>query len=252
MGSDSMVFYRSFYEAAMLLQKKDRFMLYEAIFNYQFSDEIPSLPQHIAAYWLLIKPQIDSNIKKRENGKLGKSFGKLGGRPKENNPIGDNENNPIGDIEENPYGENKITPNANANVNANVNENTNENIKDTLVTLPVTTEHIEKAITPYKQIVDEYNKRCKGLPKVVTISEPRKKAIKSALSQYTIEQLYAVFDKTQGSPFLLGESSKWQANFDWLIKSANIAKVLDGNYDRRVATASEIKEWDGVESPWKV
>ena len=34
--------------------------------------------------------------------------------------------------------------------------------------------------------------------------------------------------------FLKGKNnSDWQANFDWLIKDANMAKVLDGNYDNR-------------------
>ena len=41
-------------------------------------------------------------------------------------------------------------------------------------------------------------------------------------------------EKAQSSDFLRGKNARnWTANFDWMIKDANIAKILDGNYDNK-------------------
>ena len=41
-----------------------------------------------------------------------------------------------------------------------------------------------------------------------------------------------MFRKAENSNFLKGANNRnWSANFDWLMKDANFAKVLDGNYD---------------------
>ena len=51
---------------------------------------------------------------------------------------------------------------------------------------------------------------------------------------YTLEHFQTVFTKAEASSFLKGQNDRnWNANFDWLIKDANMAKVLDGNYDEK-------------------
>lgn len=83
----------------------------------------------------------------------------------------------------------------------------------------------------YQQVVDMYNNTCVSLPAVHTLSEARKKAIKARLSSYTLEDAAKVFINAEKSSFLKGANSrKWIANFDWLLKDANFAKTLDGNY----------------------
>ena len=43
-----------------------------------------------------------------------------------------------------------------------------------------------------------------------------------------------MFSRAETSQFLKGKNARnWQANFDWLIKDNNFAKVLDGNYDNK-------------------
>lgn len=43
-----------------------------------------------------------------------------------------------------------------------------------------------------------------------------------------------LFEKAEASDFLKGSNDRnWTATFDWLIKDANMAKVIDGNYDNR-------------------
>ena len=78
-----------------------------------------------------------------------------------------------------------------------------------------------------------YNSICISLPTVTVLSESRKKAIKARFaSGYTDEDFQKLFTMAEGSAFLKGKNARnWQANFDWLIKDANMAKVLDGNYN---------------------
>ena len=88
---------------------------------------------------------------------------------------------------------------------------------------------------PYGQVQNLYNSICKSLPACKSLSSARKKAIKARFnSGRTLADFEEVFRKTEASSFLTGGNDRnWQANFDWLIKDANMAKVLDGNYDER-------------------
>ncbi len=91
-----------------------------------------------------------------------------------------------------------------------------------------------KSITiPYEEIKNLYNSICVSFPKCTNVSEARKKAIKARFSSgYTLEDFELLFNKAESSPFLKGQNNRnWTAKFDWLIKDANMAKVLDGNYD---------------------
>ena len=89
----------------------------------------------------------------------------------------------------------------------------------------------------YEAIKDTFNSLCPSLSSVKAMSEARKKAIRARLNSYTIEDIYEAFRKAEASEFLKGKNSRnWQANFDWIIKDANMAKILDGNYDNKNKT----------------
>ena len=46
-----------------------------------------------------------------------------------------------------------------------------------------------------------------------------------------MDDLKRAFEAMEQSEFLKGNnSSDWSANFDWVMKDSNLAKVLDGNY----------------------
>lgn len=86
----------------------------------------------------------------------------------------------------------------------------------------------------YQQIADMYNDTCVSFPRLTTLSDARKKAIKARLKVYTLDDFKRLFEKAEASSFLKGGNDRnWSANFDWLIKDSNMAKVLDGNYDNR-------------------
>jgi hypothetical protein len=110
MGRESIVFYKSFYDAIKGLNYETQSKIYNAIFAYQFDGIESELDGVEKAVFTLIKPQLDANNTKYENGCKGKEYGKLGGRPKKETP-----KKPL----ENP----KQTPNDNENENVNDNEN---------------------------------------------------------------------------------------------------------------------------------
>ena len=93
----------------------------------------------------------------------------------------------------------------------------------------------------YQGVIDLFHEICVSYPKVRSLSDARKKAIKARLKQYTMDELREVFENAENSDFLKGNNNKnWSANFDWLMSDRNIAKVLDGNYGKTLATAKAV------------
>ena len=86
------------------------------------------------------------------------------------------------------------------------------------------------------KIAQEYDLSGKQLK----IDDKRKKAIKNLFKEYSVEELLQAIDKIHISKFMQGDNkNKWQVTFDWLIKKANLLKVLEGNYNDKINT--EIK-----------
>lgn len=84
-------------------------------------------------------------------------------------------------------------------------------------------------------IVDAYHSTCVSFPKVRTLTENRKKALNARLrTGYTLEDFQRLFEMAERSDFLKGKNNRnWSADFDWLIKDANMAKVLEGKYENK-------------------
>jgi hypothetical protein len=70
---DSMIIYRSFYEAIKELPEKEQAILWNAVFSYGLDFITPELFGICKTVFTLIKPQLDANIKRYENGKKPKS-----------------------------------------------------------------------------------------------------------------------------------------------------------------------------------
>jgi predicted phage replisome organizer len=81
-----------------------------------------------------------------------------------------------------------------------------------------------------QSVVDLYHSICVSFPSVRSLSDARKKAVKARLKTYSLDDFKTVFEKAEASSFLKGVDGGWQASFDWLIKEANMLKVLEGNY----------------------
>ncbi|WP_278625621.1 hypothetical protein [[Clostridium] symbiosum] len=109
--------------------------------------------------------------------------------------------------------------------------NINENRKSISNDIPEKMDFSEQ----YTTIQDLYNSVCGSYPRLVKLSEARKKAIRARLNTgYTVDDFRRLFKTAEQSDFLKGKNNRnWRATFDWLISDANMAKVLDGNYENR-------------------
>lgn len=87
----------------------------------------------------------------------------------------------------------------------------------------------------YATIRELYNSVCGSYPRLVKMSDARKKAINARLKTgYTLDDFRKLFEKAEASDFMKGANKRnWSATFDWMICDSNMAKVLDGNYDPR-------------------
>ena len=128
---ESMVFYRSFWEAIKELDQETQLKVYDAIFEYALNLNEIQLEGVAKTVFTLIKPQLDANLQRYQNGKKGAEhgvqgaeYGVQGGRPpKEENPEEPPKNPPMEGSEKPP----KNPPNVNVNVNDNDNGNGNGN-----------------------------------------------------------------------------------------------------------------------------
>lgn len=119
------------------------------------------------------------------------------------------------------------------NEKENENDNENENERNEDVTYNVTPTLREEKVTS-KEIVSLYHELCPSLPKVRKMTQKRASAINARLKTYGIEEIKECFNKAEKSRFLKGGNDRnWNADFDWLMKESNMAKVLEGKYDDR-------------------
>lgn len=90
----------------------------------------------------------------------------------------------------------------------------------------------KNASVPYQRIVDAYNQNCGSLPKATKLTEKRKRAIRTCMAQgFTADEICEAFHKAASTPFLTGENDRfWRANFDFIIKTDNLQKILEGAY----------------------
>lgn len=86
---------------------------------------------------------------------------------------------------------------------------------------------------PYEAIKTCYHDHCPSYPRIRKLSANRKKAIAARWKEYkaNLATFIELFDMAEASPFLKGQNSRnWSADFDWLMNSDNMAKVLEGKY----------------------
>lgn len=97
----------------------------------------------------------------------------------------------------------------------------------------------------YDEIKLKFNSVCTKYKPIRTLSEKRKKAIRKILKDFTLGELFLVFEKAENSDFMTGNNNRgWHAQFDWIIEENRFIKILEGNYDNRGKRTrmDEIKE----------
>ena len=111
---DSMIFYRSFYEALRDFDGETKAVLYDAIFEFGLNRTEPVLTGIAKTVFTLIRPQLEANLRKFDNGTKG-------GRP----PLDEPNDNQTETKEEPNTNQTQTKSEANVNANANANENVN-------------------------------------------------------------------------------------------------------------------------------
>lgn len=127
---DSVVFYRSFYDAIKNIPEADQLKVYTAIMEYAMNDVQPEIDGIALAIFLLVKPQIDANNKRYENGK----------KPKVKQAVSKSEARCKQNISK-----------SEANVNVKENEKENVNVKENDKTYSCVFEELWKAYPRKKE-----------------------------------------------------------------------------------------------------
>ena len=130
---DSLIFYRSFYEAIKELPKENQWEIYNSIFSFGLDFKEEKLTWISKTIFTLIKPQLEANIKKYKNWKKSKTEAK--------------------------QKQNRSKTQGNVNVNVNVKDNVKENVKDNVkdnVKIKYWT-HVELSKTQYTVLTNKYD-----------------------------------------------------------------------------------------------
>ena len=131
MAKDSFIFYRSFYDSIKKLKKNDQLTIYSHICKYALGEKVEELEGVPSAIFDLIKPQIDANLTRYENGKKG-------GRPVTKTKPNENqtETKAKRNVNVNVNGNENVNVNGNGNVNVNAVNGTETTTTTTAPTLP--------------------------------------------------------------------------------------------------------------------
>lgn len=89
---------------------------------------------------------------------------------------------------------------------------------------------------PHQEIVDAYHLGCPTLPKVKLLTDNRKQALRIIWRLKPLHQdinfWIRYFTYCGSLQFLTGRNDRqWTADFDWLIKTTNFAKVVEKKYE---------------------
>ena len=107
---------------------------------------------------------------------------------------------------------------------------------------------IRAPAVPYAAIMENYNAICVSLTPIKVMSDKRKQEAKTRFRREfhgQMGEVCAFFRKVEASDFLCGRNGRgWSANFDWLMKSTNAIKVLEGTYDNKKPRAPDIPQMD--------
>lgn len=200
---DSFIFYRSFFECLTCFDDQTRLAVYDALTQYALNGIEPELSGSAKGIFKLIKPQIDANNRRFENGMKG-------GRPKNQT-----------ETKQKPK-ENQTKTEVKPNVNVNV--NVNDNVKNNIVGKP----DYESEI---KQIVDYLNQKSQSSFKPKT-DTTRKSIIARLKEGYTVDDFKRVIDAkvkdwsdSSMREYLRPQTLFRPANFEAYLNEANRPEV---------------------------
>lgn len=237
MERETFIFYRSFRDAFNALDKDVRLRMYEAVINYGLDLVEPHFEGIEKVLWTFIRPQLEANNKRFENGcKGGAPMGNQNARKQPKNNRETTKKQPRN---------NQKQPNNNNNNNNNENVNDIRTLKTSFkVSSFGANDAPADPKIDFEKIKgswnDEAQKSHSLMPKLRSMQKQRQKQIAARIREYGEEVFFDAMKKAVASDFLNGKNRRgWIASFDWFVKPTNFAKVVDGNYNdsaRKVRT----------------
>ena len=233
MGKEAFLIYTSFYKPISILSDKQIGRLFRAIFRYNLG-EVVDVEDDIRMAFEFFKNQFEIDerkyqtkvMKNNESGRKGGNPNFKKGKP---NPYYIKDNAKITE-------DNSTLPKITEDNPINVNDNVNENDEYIPPIVPQGDDghplsHEEKI--DYNVLMETFNKMFEGkLPKITSMTDKRKKAVKARASEHGKNAIMTVFQNVLHSSFLMGRNDKnWSCDFDWIFRPTNFIKILEGNYN---------------------
>lgn len=84
-----------------------------------------------------------------------------------------------------------------------------------------------------------------GLQQLTRVTGDSKRGgmLRSRIREYGVDGVLSAIEKVRESSFLKGQNSNsWEITFEWFVKPNNFVKVLEGNYDDKIAAATGNKQ----------
>ena len=211
MARDSFIFYRSFYEAISELPKENQADSYNAIMRYALDQEEIELTGISKAIFSLVKPQLDANYKKYENGKQKKSKTEAKQKQTKSKKV------------------TNVNENVNENVNDNVNYNDNVNVNDN-------DKVSDSCVDGLQKIIDFYNENI-GLitPYGVEVLEDYSKDMPTDLIIYAMQ--ISVEANKRTIKYIKAILNNWQK-----AGIRTLVQAKDENHKKK-NESKEIEEW---------
>lgn len=229
----SFIVYLEYRQHLELLSDAERGQLFTAMLDFAETGTTPTLDGMPRMAFSFIKAQMERDTEKYNSKcERNRENGAKGGRPAKPKPGGENPEKPktTERFSEKP----KKADDDNEDDNDNDDE---DDIRDT----NMSSDDDKRGTMEYGKVMEAFNEICPSLPKVRSITTGRRKAIKAAAKLLDDTGGFpALFHKVEASDFLTGRNGGWNGcGFDWLLKPANLTKILEGNYDNRAGASSQ-------------
>ena len=215
---NSLTFYRSFYEAIKILNDEQRLQIYDAIFDYQFSQKNITFDDvFLQSIWILIQPNIDASNSK-------KLAGAKGGRPSS-----DNKKASFSKSKKGAFQNQKASFSKSKSKEEEEEEEEVEVEKEVDVDVDVGKRSIATT-TPKNKVFDFYMNNINSLPTLHEIEQLKEyqKEMSDDLICYAIE--IATENKKQNLAYVKGILKSWQGkNITTLAEAKDEKKRFDSN-----------------------
>jgi DNA-binding transcriptional regulator GbsR (MarR family) len=129
------------------------------------------------------------------------------------------------------------------NITNNIDNNTttsSSKVKDIIGNKSNKGQNLEENI---KWFLEKYHSICVDLPKVIKVTDKRKKSIQKILKSYSPEDIVKVFELVEQSDFLTGKNDRgWKADLDFIVREDKFIAILEGKYGGKKNTHTSLNE----------